>query len=477
MNRAVEIIFGAPGCGKTRKLMDILETELKEVEPRRIAYVSFTKKGSEEGLKRAREKFKFPVKEFRYFRTIHSICFRELCIKPGDMIAKKDYRELSKAVGMSFTGFYTEDLHNTDDRYLHMNLMKLNNPHMFHKMLATMDLNLQQLNYVEKNYTKFKKHIKKIDYSDLLLRALKANVQLDVDVAIIDEAQDLTTLQWKVCGALFNKAKRVYIAGDDDQAIFEWSGADVDYFLNVKGNRTILDKSWRLKKNLLDFSKQISSMISHRVEKDFSPVEDGGEIHYYNNVSEVKFNPDETYYCLGRNNCHLKRYTEELQKQAMYYTLKTKASISPSMVKAINNFESYKNGTLEINKVISVRQYLKKDIKTHVSNLQWYDALSLTPDESFYYRKLIENKTVLKDSKIMVNTIHGVKGGEADNVILLMDVTRTIHKNLDNLTDSELRCLYVACTRAKNKLHIIHSESKHSYSDTFKMLNILGDKK
>ena len=45
---------------------------------------------------------------------------------------------------------------------------------------------------------------------------------------------------------LAEKAKRIYIAGDDDQAIFNWAGARSEYLLNREGNRIILDKSYRL---------------------------------------------------------------------------------------------------------------------------------------------------------------------------------------------------------------------------------------
>ena len=76
MNNA-HIIFGAPGCGKTTYLMKILEKELKEHAPDKIAFVSFTKKGTYEGRSRALEKFDYKEGDLPYFRTLHSIAFRE----------------------------------------------------------------------------------------------------------------------------------------------------------------------------------------------------------------------------------------------------------------------------------------------------------------------------------------------------------------------------------------------------------------
>ena len=46
---------------------------------------------------------------------------------------------------------------------------------------------------------------------------------------------------------LAQNSERVYIAGDDDQAIFRWAGADVDHLDSIsQGNAGILDQSYRI---------------------------------------------------------------------------------------------------------------------------------------------------------------------------------------------------------------------------------------
>ena len=47
------------------------------------------------------------------------------------------------------------------------------------------------------------------------------------DVVFIDEAQDLSPIQWKMVDILRKNSKYVILAGDDDQAIYGWAGADV----------------------------------------------------------------------------------------------------------------------------------------------------------------------------------------------------------------------------------------------------------
>ena len=67
------IIYGPPGTGKTTRLMDIIEYELgtKGVEPDKIAFVTFTRKGAYEGINRVAYKFNLPNEAFPYFRTLH----------------------------------------------------------------------------------------------------------------------------------------------------------------------------------------------------------------------------------------------------------------------------------------------------------------------------------------------------------------------------------------------------------------------
>ena len=46
-------ILGPPGTGKTTRLLALLEKELETVPPKRIAFVSFTRRGTYEGAQRA----------------------------------------------------------------------------------------------------------------------------------------------------------------------------------------------------------------------------------------------------------------------------------------------------------------------------------------------------------------------------------------------------------------------------------------
>ena len=72
---------------------------------------------------------------------------------------------------------------------------------------------------------------------------------------MVDEAQDLTPLQWDMVVKLALNADKVYIAGDDDQAIYEWNGADVLFFQTFPGKSKVLKNLRRLNKKVHFFAK------------------------------------------------------------------------------------------------------------------------------------------------------------------------------------------------------------------------------
>ena len=63
---------------------------------------------------------------------------------------------------------------------------------------------MNMTNFVSHNYAKFKTENNKFDFTDIIEMYIKNSAPLPVKVAIIDEAQDLTTLQWKMIEKAFS---------------------------------------------------------------------------------------------------------------------------------------------------------------------------------------------------------------------------------------------------------------------------------
>ena len=106
----LNVIIGPPGTGKTTKLLSLVESHLNSgVLPQHIGYLAFTRKAAEEAKERAYEKFKYDEKDLPYFRTIHSLCFKQLGLRRGDVMTHSHYRELGDMLGLEVQGGKLEE--------------------------------------------------------------------------------------------------------------------------------------------------------------------------------------------------------------------------------------------------------------------------------------------------------------------------------------------------------------------------------
>ena len=87
-----------------------------------------------------------------------------------------------------------------------------------------------------------------IDYTDMLERALRVNaVPLDARVLLIDEAQDMSALEWRLIAHWEKMLDAVFVAGDPWQALYTWRGAAPRTMEEVPPDRRrILHQSYRV---------------------------------------------------------------------------------------------------------------------------------------------------------------------------------------------------------------------------------------
>ena len=87
----------------------------------------------------------------------------------------------------------------------------------------------------------------------------------------------------------------------------------------------------------------------------------------------------------------------------------------------------------------------------------WYEAFTkIDTNTENYIRSMLANKEKISQTpRITMSTIHGAKGGEADNVLILPDITKSAVDSNDMDPDELHRLFYVAVTRAKETLHIL----------------------
>jgi superfamily I DNA/RNA helicase len=91
------------------------------------------------------------------------------------------------------------------------------------------------------------------------------------------------------------------------------------------------------------------------------------------------------------------------------------------------------------------------------TNNVWYEAFEgLDPITENYIRNMRANgETLNKNPRISMSTIHGEKGGEADKVLLLQDITNAALETFSHDPDELHRLFYTGATRAKRELHVL----------------------
>ena len=422
-------IYGGPGCGKTSYLLDILNDLIqKGTSPSRIAFVSFTNKGADAGINRARSKYHASKEDTPYWGTIHAMANRAISHK-GRVIGPEDYKSFSWSTRMKFLGFFTEELSHGDDVYLFMEQLRRINEEK-HDRMADLIPDLSKYEWVVRQYKKFKEIYGVFDFTDMLEYYVDSGKPLDIDYAIIDEAQDLSPIQWKCIDIMTAKCKQVFIAGDDDQAIYEWCGGNVDMFNNLSTSMdVVLDESYRVCRAALSSSLKIISGVKKRKIKVIKPNSAyEGEVIFYNNIDNVPIDMSSTYYMLSRNTFYLRKIRDKLMRLGLPFNLRGWAN--PRELKGKN--------------------------KTKISGRE-VDYIRRMKDKGYSGKH--------GNKRIVVDTIHRVKGGEADEVVLLLDCTRAVQENMLKNLDEELRILYVAMTRCRNKLHVVYSSSSTSYDN------------
>ena len=146
-----------------------------------------------------------------------------------------------------------------------------------------------------------------------------------------------------------------------------------------------------------------------------------------------------------------------LQSCCVYYDAVKKEAIKNMQVKEESAREEALKEHEDNKKDIAILLEMAKDYE---SPLDFLDATTLDATR----------KTENEEDKLVLSTIHSVKGLEYDTVILL-DCVDEIFPSARNIgsaeNNEEIRCMYVAVTRAKNTLYMIAPKIVSKYGHVF----------
>lgn len=94
-------------------------------------------------------------------------------------------------------------------------------------------------------------------------------------------------------------------------------------------------------------------------------------------------------------------------------------------------------------------------------------ALGLSPRNQAYFKRVIQRygeSILLKKPQVTIGTIHSVKGMEADWVAICPDMSKKTWLSWQRLPDEEKRVWYVAATRAREGLLLLHPEGEYCWA-------------
>jgi DNA helicase-2/ATP-dependent DNA helicase PcrA len=250
-------------------MLNTVQSYLSEgVNPREIGYLAFTTKAAKEAKARALDKFPhLNANHLQGFRTIHSLCYAICGYNRGDIIQRNHYSDLCKKLNIPYSGYVNmeegsiADVMPGDKLIFIEGLAKARRRTFMDEFddAQSPGVGRQEALLFYNSLKNFKEGNMLDDFNDMLLHIANGKFPVpSFEVLFVDEAQDLSKLQWDVVKKLIAKAKHVYIAGDDDQAIFSWAGADPESFLGLDGDTSVLSCKYRLPKKIFDMSKVIS---------------------------------------------------------------------------------------------------------------------------------------------------------------------------------------------------------------------------
>ena len=494
-------IFGPPGTGKTTTLLNMVDKALENgIRPMDIAFLAFTKKAATEAKERAAARFDLdPKEDLANFRTLHSLALAMSDIRKDQVMQSENYRELSKVTGVNLTGNkaadFEEDLpsvtSSSDPILGVINLARLRKvPLRDQYNISNLDKDWNLVSYVDSCLKEYKHRFGLYDFTDMLAVFANNGARYcpDFKLTFLDEAQDLSPLQWDIAHLLDAKSEKMYCAGDDDQAIYRWAGADVDHFITLEGGSETLSQSYRIPRVVHSLAEGIASRITMRFPKRYEPKKEEGKLVRINSVASLDMSED-SWLVMAQAGYLLQSVAQDLKAGGYLFSYRGHRSISERQSLAVNGWERLRNGKM-VTGDVARKIYSFMSIKTRVTrgfkklpgldddgevNLEqlqehfgllatkdmiWHEAMDNLPetDRAYIIAMLRRGEKFNAEPRITVSTIHGSKGGEADNVVLFTDLSPAADEQMRRNPDDMHRVFYVAVTRTKNALYVVDAE-------------------
>jgi Superfamily I DNA and RNA helicases len=318
-------LFGGPGSGKTTALLDRVEEIIArdDVDVGDVLVVSYTRAAAAEVRERLAERLDTTPRALQgNVCTMHAKAYDQLNLSRGDVVGDDDKKDFCEDYGIEFEDDHSgagrrtarsttignkviatsQWLQRTDrdvadwyDVPFQWNVDEVRLPPEMdpnslegNKYTPTWPSADERIDVPEaiRAWRAYKGDEELVGFADMLERVKGRSLVPHVDYLVIDEFQDITTLQYGVYEEWRPHMERVLIAGDDDQVVYAWQGADPNLLLDADpGEDVVLPNSYRLPSRILDVVNTSIRHIDNRQEKDLDPRKEGGVVEAEANKS------------------------------------------------------------------------------------------------------------------------------------------------------------------------------------------------
>ncbi len=362
-------LFGGPGSGKTTALLDRVDGMLEDgVDVRDILVVSYTRAAAAEVRERLAERLECSPKSLRSnVCTMHAKAYELLNLSRGDVVGEKHKEEFCETYGIEFedenkparrrsarsttlgnkiiaTSQWLQrterDVADWYDVPFKWNEEEVRlppdideNAQTGNKYTPTWPSDDDRIDIPEaiRAWRSYKGEEGIVGFADMLERVQQRSLVPSVDHLVIDEFQDITTLQYGVYGEWKPHVDSVLIAGDDDQVVYAWQGADPNLLLDEDvDDDVVLPNSYRLPSRILNVVNTQISHIEKRQDKDLKPRKEGGSVEAVRSpsmldlVRNVRMTIDEddegSVMCLFRARYQMFQFMDEFIGEGIPFT-------------------------------------------------------------------------------------------------------------------------------------------------------------
>ena len=250
-------LFGPPGTGKTTKLSAWAKSLAAKYGGEQVMICSLTRTAATEIKSRDTDVPDYNV------GTLHAHCYRAL--EDAKVMGKEEINEWNEL----YPGWAIPQDRGFDEEASASSASSaLSKYDLLRATGVAREAMPPGVGAFAEAYESYKETKGLIDFTDMIQVAIDT-IDCPVDYIIMDEAQDCSALEFELLSKWADQCKGAVIAGDDDQAAYEWRGASVDAFLGFSEDQRVLSKSYRLPKKVKERADKWIKRVKNRKSKEY----------------------------------------------------------------------------------------------------------------------------------------------------------------------------------------------------------------